>query len=95
MKELNRNWRGENRAASILSFPQGDIPASRKKGKRNIVLGDIAIKDAKRPVSDRLLVHSVLHLLGHKHDTESEYREMRAREDEILLLLKKRGPARP
>jgi len=81
MRELNIEWRGENRAAKILSFPQGETPGPVR------VLGDIAIRGDGPGYPDYLLVHGIMHLLGYRHDTDDEAEKMKKREKEILGLL--------
>jgi len=73
VRELNRRFRGEDRPTDVLSFPSGDALGS---------LGDIAIA---WPYASRqaalighppetelriLLLHGLLHLLGHDHETD-------------------------
>ncbi len=75
IRELNRNFRGKDRATDVLSFPAGE-------GFETDYLGDIVIstdtaaKQAKeaghsfdREVSE-LVIHGVLHLCGYDHETD-------------------------
>lgn len=78
MRELNIEWRGEDLAASVLSFPQGESPGPER------TLGDIAIRAGEEGVTDRMLTHGVLHLLGYNHDTVREWKKMEKLTDETL-----------
>lgn len=83
MRELNARYRGRDRATDVLSFPGEETPEGRH-------LGDIAIAVpvARRQAKDRghslerelkmLLLHGLLHCLGHDHETDSG--QMRRRE---------------
>ena len=93
MRRLNREYRGEDRATDVLCFPSGDAEAD---GSRN--LGDIFVAfetlaaDAaggRPPVAladclSHMLVHGMLHLLGHDHEAAKDARAMEALEIEIL-----------
>jgi len=81
MRDMNLEWRGEDKPARILSFPQGSSPGPVR------VLGDLAINGNEVKFPDRLLVHGILHLLGYEHDTEQGYRRMREKEKEVLKAL--------
>ena len=88
LKELNSQFRGENKATNVLSFPS--------EAARDTYLGDIALaygvtaqearKDAKRFVDHamHLTVHGVLHLLGFDHQTERDAGRMEPLETKIL-----------
>ena len=104
MKELNKMWRGESYPARILSFPQAESGHRRKKERRGkpvclpveeagMILGDLAIRVDRPGISDRMLVHGVLHLLGYEHDTEKKYAEMRAKEKEIVASIRPKPKA--
>jgi probable rRNA maturation factor len=89
IRELNRGYRNKNRATDVLSFSlvEGDW-----SGFRGSMLGDVVIsvetaaKQARkrhRSLNEevtRLLIHGVLHLLGHDHEEDAEARKMRAEE---------------
>ena len=91
VKELNRQFRGQNKATNVLSFPS--------YATKGAYLGDIALaygvtshearSSAKRFVDHamHLTVHGVLHLLGFDHQTEREAGEMEPLETKILAEL--------
>ncbi len=94
IRDLNRNWRGKDRATDVLSWPQGDDETDEADAPD--ALGDVVISfpTAQRQAQARgwglndeialLLVHGVLHLLGHEDDTESGSAEMRKIEARLL-----------
>ena len=90
IRELNRTFRGKDAATDVLSFPlvePGDTYAGAER-----LLGDVVISvdTAKRQAADydaplarevqRLLIHGVLHLLGHDHLEPGERARMEAEE---------------
>jgi probable rRNA maturation factor len=85
ISELNRQYRGEDRATDVLAFPmQGEV------------LGDVVIsaETAKRQADERdkslddeivlLLAHGILHLLGYTDDTDDEAHRMQQRAAEVI-----------
>lgn len=54
-----------------------------------LMLGDLAIRFDEKPISDKMLIHGVLHLLGYTHDKEKDYIKMREKEKEVLVKLRK------
>jgi len=95
VRELNREYAGEDEPTDVLSFSlrEGEDFASPDGVVR---LGEVIISyptaerqasDAGRPAEDEvahLLVHGILHLLGYDHAEAQEERRMRAREEELL-----------
>lgn len=91
-RKLNREWRDEDHATNVLSFPAGetfefgDTPS----------LGDLAIcvpvvkREAKQQGITQeahwahLMIHGVLHLLGYDHEVERDALVMEACEIAIL-----------
>jgi probable rRNA maturation factor len=101
VKRLNRDYRGKDKPTNVLSFP-ADARATPPGAPR--FLGDIVL--ARQTVAreagmqgkrlshhlTHLVVHGVLHLLGHDHETDAEARRMEAREIRILAGLKVPDP---
>ena len=95
VRDLNREYAGEDKATDVLSFSlrEGEEFVSPDDVTR---LGEVIIsyptaerqaKEAGHPVADELshlLVHGILHLLGYDHVKPDNERRMRAREDELL-----------
>jgi probable rRNA maturation factor len=98
VKELNATYRGKDAPTNVLSFPAGpSIPAGEAEEAR--FLGDIVVarETVAREAADlgvpiehhlqHLIVHGLLHLLGHDHETDAEAEEMEALEVRILARL--------
>ncbi|MGH7709602.1 MAG: rRNA maturation RNase YbeY [Vulcanimicrobiaceae bacterium] len=94
MRRLNRVHRGRDRATDVLSFPLY-APAELARVRREqagSLLGDIVISldTAARQARgyeatldaeiDRLLIHGILHLLGHDHEAPADATAMRRHE---------------
>lgn len=88
---LNRDWRGKDKPTDVLSFPAAEIDRP--------FLGDIAIafETMQRDAASRkialdqhlshLLIHGLMHLLGHDHKDDTEAAEMEALEIAALASL--------
>lgn len=95
LQALNRDFVGHDDATDVLSFPSGTV--SPETGA--YYFGDIALsypralaqaKAGGHPVSAEvqlLVVHGVLHLLGHDHATPQEKARMWAAQADILKSL--------
>jgi len=93
-QELNSRYRGKDKPTNVLSFP-AELPP----GLDIPLLGDIVIcaplvgeeSEAQHKSSQahwaHLVIHGVLHLLGHDHQDEQEAAEMEAIEVELLASL--------
>jgi len=90
---LNADFRGKDRATNVLAFPVSSMLAPEQG-----ILGDIAIcapvvcrEAAENEAGERhwahMVVHGVLHLLGHDHQEPVEARHMASCEDAILTKL--------
>jgi rRNA maturation RNase YbeY len=94
---LNERDRGRAGPTDVLSYSLLEGPHAERRGA---LLGDVVIsvdtaeRQARRQgrsLDDeclRLLVHGVLHLLGHDHERDDEARRMRAEERRLLRALR-------
>jgi probable rRNA maturation factor len=80
MAELHERYLGEPGPTDVLSFPQDDEPLVDGEPQ---LLGDVVIcpevaAEQQGPEAEvrLLLVHGILHLLGHDHEEEGERAEM-------------------
>jgi probable rRNA maturation factor len=90
-RALNRDYRDKDYATNVLSFP-AELPP----GVPLPILGDLVLcapviareaEEQGKPLKHHyahLLVHGVLHLLGHDHMDEAEAEAMEAMEREVL-----------
>lgn len=99
---LNREWRGKDKPTNVLSFPmlaREDLLALAPDGPPELI-GDIALahETCAREAAERgiamedhashLIVHGLLHLAGHDHETSSADADaMEALETKALALL--------
>jgi probable rRNA maturation factor len=94
VRALNRQWRQTDAATNVLAFPA--MASAAQPDKR---LGDVIVAcetvmaearaQRKRPRDhlSHLIVHGVLHLLGHDHQTNADADRMERLERRILARL--------
>lgn len=99
IRELNRSYRQKDQPTDVLSFPQEEDAVFSPDGDAPILLGDIVISLARAQAQAEeyghslereisfLVVHGVLHLLGHDHEASDERERMRRHEEAILAEL--------
>lgn len=104
MRELNRTHRGQDKATDVLSFPlvTGDDPIHAAPHER--LLGDVVISvdTARRQAGEydaavqdeihRLLIHGILHVLGHDHEEERARVRMETEERRLAGVIGMRWP---
>ena len=83
LRRLNRDFRGKDYATDVLSFPAEPLVSEPRPSGSGPFLGDIAISLGRARAQARefhhsiehevqiLMLHGVLHLLGHDHETDS------------------------
>ena len=93
MRDVNRLHRGKDRPTDVLSFSiDGEGAASAAANRPERLLGDvvISVETARRQAAGygatlqdeiyRLLIHGLLHVLGHDHQRAGERRIMQREE---------------
>jgi probable rRNA maturation factor len=102
-RRLNLLWRGRDYPTNVLSFP---APSRTRGGLAARTLGDIVIcapvvaREAREQGKSidhhwaHLVVHGVLHLLGHDHERDRDAERMERRERVILSRLRIADPYR-
>jgi probable rRNA maturation factor len=110
VRELNRAWRGMDRPTNVLSFPAQELtpggPPPDAPPDAPWPLGDVVLAcetvagEAAAQGKDfadhlrHLVVHGVLHLLGHEHEDNAEAERMEGLERRILAGLGVADPYR-
>jgi probable rRNA maturation factor len=92
IRGLNKGWRGKDKPTNVLSFPActpSDLPTSPALGDVVVAWETLAREaaDEGKPMAHHLahlVVHGVLHLLGHDHETTDQAETMEALEIRIL-----------
>ena len=103
--ELNLKYLKEDRPTDVLSFPMHEYPKRIYTiGVDDVIhLGDVVISypTAARQAEEHhhsvnreiaiLLIHGILHLLGHDHDIPARKQAMNEREAVILKIIEEQG----
>lgn len=106
MKKINQQFRQKNKPTNVLSFPALNKVEIKKaaKSQNHCFLGDIVIsyetvkKESlaqKKKFQDHLthlILHSILHLIGHDHEEKKMAEKMENLEIKILKKLKIKNP---
>jgi len=100
MAQLNLQYMGKEGPTNVLSFPMYDSNAPAAGQTPDIetgLLGDVVIsvntaqkeaEESGEPLDqtvDRLLIHGILHLLGHDHVASEEQAVLMEKEEERLM----------
>ncbi len=91
IRQINRDFRGKDAATDVLSFALDENGSSSPER----LLGDVVIslETARRQAAEydapiqrelyRLLIHGLLHVIGHDHERPAERRAMKAEEQRL------------
>ena len=91
---LNRQYRKKDAPTNVLAFPMSGGPPPRVEAG---MLGDVVISvetaaresegaaETLERTIDRLLIHGILHLLGHDHEVSPEDADRMAAEEKRLM----------
>ncbi len=103
IKELNKNYRGKNKATNVLSFPLSE-KSDFETEENFISLGDIIIafetiksqaQEQNKSIHNHylhMLIHGCLHLMHYDHLTDIEAQKMENLEIEILKIMDIKNP---
>jgi probable rRNA maturation factor len=98
IRQMNRQYLNRDHSTNVISFPiregdyghvnphlLGDIVISAERALQDAVAGDLSFDEE----IDFLLIHGLLHLLGHNHEgvDENEATKMRDQEDAVFFIL--------
>ena len=90
---LNQRWRGRPHATNVLSFSAPHLPLAPGALGDIAVCAPVAVREAKEQGKSQaahwahLVIHGVLHLLGHEHERRHDAVVMEALEARILARL--------
>jgi probable rRNA maturation factor len=99
IRQLNKKFRKKNKSTDVLSFPFNTKKNLKNKLKKEkeIYLGDIIVnfnKISKANLKDfklefnKLWIHGLVHLFGHKHNKEKDFKKMLKVENDYLKYIK-------
>lgn len=102
IRKYNKQFRGKDKATDVISFPYYETKKPGTLPKASIqepILGDIMLSPAyikqdlinwNQALGERILiliVHSICHLLGYDHETDSDFDIMSKEEKRLMDLL--------
>jgi rRNA maturation RNase YbeY len=103
MHRLNHRYLGRDGSTNVIAFPMKETDAPSEEGVffDSPMLGDVVVctdtaareaeasGESMEAVVDRLLIHGILHLLGHDHETsEQDAHQMEKEERRLRRLLR-------
>jgi probable rRNA maturation factor len=105
MRTINKEHRGKDRPTDVLSFSiDGAVPGNGQAASPERLLGDvvISVETARRQAAGydatlqqeiyRLLIHGLLHVMGHDHQLAAERRIMQREERRLAAAIGSETP---
>ncbi len=91
IRQLNRRYRGKDKATNILAFPPPqNFPQVKPHFLGEVYLCPPYIKEEKGDIR-RLLTHGILHLLGFNHERVNDRMIMEKVEEAIAVFIRERS----
>ena len=93
MRGYNRRYRGVNRSTDVLSFP-AELPDGDELGDILIDTHTAAQQKGNHSLDEEvqaLLLHGILHLLGHDHQGHSQRMAMEETQQSYMKLFRQEG----
>ncbi len=94
VRQLNRTYRGKDSQTDVLSFKINDVLPDGSFYLGDIVIATEVAREQARAAGHELLnelallvIHGVLHLMGHDHADEAQKATMWAQQSELLAAL--------
>lgn len=99
IRALNHRHRGKDKPTDVLSFPLADAATQSDLPGPQRLLGDvvISVEAARRQAAeydaplekeiDRLLIHGILHVVGHDHEKARERAHMEGEERRLAAAI--------
>lgn len=96
MQELNRNYRNIDSPTDVLSFHyfedftlliQKEIAGEIILSENKIISQSIEYWLTEEQETYKLIIHSILHILGFDHETDEDYAEMNEEEKKVLKII--------
>ena len=96
IKELNKNYRNKNEVTDVLSFhyfedfsllKQREIAWEIILSQNKIISQSKEFWLTQEQETYKLIIHSILHILGFDHESDKDYMKMSKEEKKILKLL--------
>ena len=98
MRQLNRQYRRQNRLTDVLAFAAVEnnfiLPVVLKNNLGEIIIclpqAEKQARIFEQPIKKeltRLLIHGILHLVGYNDETEKDRKKMDKKQEEILRII--------
>ncbi len=82
--EINKKYRGKNKATDVLSFVDQEVKSFPEKEK---TLGEVIIcpSQIKKDEIIKVLIHGIVHLLGYDHEKNLKQEKAMKKKEQTIL----------